>query len=335
VSRTTPRVLGRVPIGSTVGHDAQGPTEVEAIGIGTRDGIAATILTYGGHLTDLLVPDRRGRRTNVVLRLADLRAYEDNERSEWCGALVGRYANRISASRFTLDGIEHRLAPNEGPNHLHGGPVGFDRYVWDVEPLEDDDGVDVVLRHTSPSGDQGYPGTVAVEARYRLDRDDRLTISFEATTDAPTPISLTQHAYWNLAGGGAVTGHVVQAAASHYVEVDDQSLPTGELRPVRGTRLDFRGGRRVPPGIDHCLVLDEADPQIVVVDPGSGRRLQVTTDLPGIQVYVGSPIDPPDGGLCLESQHLPDAPNHPSFPSPVVRPGEVYRSRTEFRFDSL
>ena len=334
MSRATPRVLGRVSIGSTVGHEGQGPTEVEAIGIGTRDGLAATVLTYGGHLTDLLVPDRRGRRTNVVLRFGDLRAYEDRDRSQFAGALVGRYANRIRGARFTLDGVERRLVPNDGPNQLHGGPLGFDRYVWDVTTEEDDEGVDVVLGLESPDGDQGYPGRLQVQARYRLDREDRLTVSFEATTDAPTPVSLTNHTYWNLAGGGAVTGHVLQATASQLVEVDADDLPTGRLAPVRGTRFDFRGGRRVPPDIDHCLVLGPGDPQVVLVDPASGRRLAMTTDLPGVQVYAGSRLDPPNAGLALETQQLPDAPNHASFPSPVLRPGEVYRSRTSYRFDS-
>lgn len=329
MSPTTPRVLGRVRIGTTAGHEGQGPTEVEAIGIGSRDGLAATVLSYGGHLTDLLVPDRRGRRVNIVKRLPDLRAYEDRERNPYLGALIGRYANRIAHARFTLDGTEHRLVPNEGPHVLHGGPVGLDRYVWDVATVEDDEGVDVVLTVTSPDGDQGFPGALRVEARYRLDRHDRLTISFQATTDAPTVVNLTNHAYWNLAGGGSVTGHVLQVDAARMVQVDEDYLPTGALPLVRGTRFDFRGGRRVPATIDHCLVLGEAQPQVVLIDPASGRRLEMTTDLPGLQVYSGFRLDQPNTGLALEAQQLPDAPNQPTFPSVVLRPGETYRSKTQ------
>jgi aldose 1-epimerase len=296
--------------------------------------LAATVLTYGGHLVEVLAPDRRGRRTNVVLRLPDLRAYEDRQRNPWMGALVGRYANRIGGARFAIDGEEHRLAPNEGPHQLHGGPIGLDRHVWDLDTSEDDEGVDVVLRVTSPHGDQGFPGNLGVEARYRLDAHDRLTISFEAVTDRPTVVSLTNHAYWNLAGGGTVTGHVLAVQASRFVETGADRIPTGRLAPVRGTGLDFRGGRRVAPGLDHCLVLDRAQPQVVLTEPGSGRRLRLTTDLPGLQVYSAGGLSPPTTAVCLETQHLPDAPNHEQFPSAVLRPGERFRARTVIAFDA-
>ena len=335
MSPTTPKILGRIPIGVTAGHERQPPTEVEAIGFGTRNGVAATVLTYGGHLTDLLVPDRRGRRVNVVLRLPDLAAYEDRERNPYFGALIGRYANRIADARFTLDDIEHRLEPNEGPHLLHGGPIGLDRYVWETTTEEDDEGVDVLLRMTSPDGDQGFPGELDVQARYRLDRQDRLTISFQATTSAPTVVNLTNHAYWNLAGRGSVLAHVLQVNASRLVEVDDDFVPTGALVGVRGGRFDFRGGRRVPQIIDHCLLLDAAQPQAVLIDPASGRRLQLSTDLPGLQVYSGFKLDRANTGVALEAQHLPDAPNHPNFPSVVLRPGETYRSRTVITLDVL
>lgn len=329
----TPRVLGRIPIGTTLGHGTQGPTEVEAIAVGTREGLAVTVLTYGGHLTEVLVPDRRGRRANVVLRLPDLRAYEDRSRNAWFGALVGRYANRIAGARFTLDGVEHQLAANEGPNLLHGGPIGFDRHVWTATTTEDDEGVEVVLRHVSPDGDQGFPGRLEVEARYRLDVRDRLTIGFEATTEAATVVSLTNHAYWNLAGGGTVTGHILQVAAQQVVEVED-GIPTGRLTPVRGTRFDHRGGRRVRPNLDHCLVLEDTDPQAILTDPASGRRLTLRTDQPGLQVYSGCHLQPPTTAVCLETQQFPDAPNHETFPSAVLRPGERFLARTELTFDA-
>jgi aldose 1-epimerase len=334
VSSTTPRILGRVALGTTFGHGTEGPTDVEAIGFGRADGLAATVLTYGGHLTEVLVPDRRGRRANVVLRLPDLAAYQDRSRNSYLGALVGRYANRIAAARFRLDGVEHRLAPNEGPNQLHGGPIGFDRHVWEASTSEDDEGADVVLRLTSPEGDQGFPGTLRVEARYRIDVHDQLTISFEAITDAPTVVSLTNHAYWNLAGGGPVTNHLLQVVARSYLEADDEGIPTGRVLPVRGTRFDHRGGRPVQPHLDHCLVLDPADPQVVLIDPGSGRRLRLRTDQPGLQVYSAAGLADPHTAVCLETQQFPDAPNHEQFPSAALRPGERFRATTVIGFDT-
>ncbi len=322
--------------------------------------------TYGGHLTEVTLPDRAGVPADVVLGYDDLAGYEAD--TAYFGALVGRYANRIAKGRFTLDGKTYQLATNNGPNALHGGVVGFDRVVWDAEPFTEGAAAGVVLRHASPAGDQGYPGALDVRVTYTL-ADGALAIDYHATSDAPTPVNLTQHTYWNLAGhaAGSIEGHELTLAAQRFTPVDETLIPTGERRAVDGTPFDFLsphavGARigaddaqlRIGGGYDHNFVLGDAPvgdaPRDLafaarVYEPRSGRVLEVHTTEPGLQFYSGNMI--PDGlpgkagahygrrgGLALETQHFPDSPNQPAFPSTILRPGAVYASRTVYRFST-
>jgi aldose 1-epimerase len=275
----------------------------------------------------LLAPDWQGRRANVVIGFDTVAEYRPNSR--YLGAIVGRCANRIGNARFTLDGKTYQLAANIGPNHLHGGIKGFDQRVWraacDASALE--------LRYTSPDGEEGYPGTLDVRVTYALTNHNELIVDYFATTDKPTPINLTQHSYFNLAGEGDVSEHVLQIDADAITPVDENLIPTGEIMPVAGTDFDFRSraviGARRGGLYDHNYVL-RAGGRAHVVDPASGRTLSVQTTEPALQLYTGY-----ERGLCLETQHYPDAPNRPTFPSTILRPGGAYHSRTAFTFGIL
>ncbi|MFI8187700.1 aldose epimerase family protein [Streptomyces sp. NPDC085946] len=303
-----------------------------------RAGVRVRILSYGGIVQSVEVPDRWGERTgSVVLGFAGLDGYLAHP-DPYLGALIGRYANRIAGGRFPLDGRTYALAPNEGANVLHGGARGFDKRVWDVVPVEHG----VRLTRVSPHGEEGFPGRLEVAVTYTLDEAGALRIAYEAVTDAPTVVNLTSHAYWNLAGAGAGSagGHELRVAASRYTPVDADLIPTGALEDVSGTRFDFRRPRKAGSGYDHNFVLDEGvtdAPREVaeLYDPASGRVLTVATTEPGLQVYtgdhLGAPFAPGDG-IALETQHFPDAPNRPEFPSTVLRPGEVFRSETVYGF---
>jgi aldose 1-epimerase len=290
--------------------------------------LRASVLTYGAILQSLEVSG-----VNVVLGLPTLEDYLT--RSRYFGAVVGRYGNRIAGGRFTLDGVEHRLPLNNGPNSLHGGNHGFDRKVWTVSAAT---GSSVTLTLTSPDGDQGYPGTLTASVTYTLE-DDALRLDYTAQTDAPTVVNLTNHSYFNLAGGGDVLGHVIQMDAEQYLPVDEDKIPTGEPAPVKGTPFDFTTphavGERYDGGYDHCFVLDGG---IRVTEPVGGLTMEVTTTEPGVQFYAGGMLDGvatpygPHAGLCLETQHFPDSPNQPQFPSTVLRPGETRTSTTSYRF---
>ncbi|MFG1686263.1 aldose epimerase family protein [Nonomuraea sp. NPDC049269] len=290
--------------------------------------LRASVLSYGAILQSLEVSG-----VNVVLGLTTLEDYLT--RSRYFGAVVGRYGNRIAGGRFTLDGAEHRLPLNNGPNSLHGGDHGFDRKVWTISEAT---GSSVTLTVISPDGDQGYPGTLTASITYTLE-DDALRLDYTAETDAPTVVNLTNHSYFNLAGGGDVLGHVIQIDAEHYLPVDEHKIPTGEPTPVKGTEFDFTTphavGERYDGGYDHCYVLDGG---IRVTEPGGGLTMEVTTTEPGVQFYAGGMLDGvatpygPHAGLCLETQHFPDSPNQPRFPSTVVRPGENRTSTTTYRF---
>jgi aldose 1-epimerase len=273
----------------------------------------------------LLVPDRDGRQANVVLGFESPDDYRDNPR--YLGAIVGRCANRIAGARFTLDGKTYQLAANIGPNHLHGGVKGFDQRVWRAACGASD----LELRYQSPDGEEGYPGTLDVQVRYTLTDRNELVVEYHATTDKPTPINLTQHSYFNLAGDGDVLDHLLQIDADAITAVDDNSIPTGALMPVAGTAFDFRAptriGARRDGSYDHNFVLHGS---VRVVEPESGRTLDVQTTEPGMQLYTGY-----SRGLCLETQHFPDSPNQPAFPSTILRPGSEYRSRTVFSFGIL
>ncbi|MFF3345431.1 aldose epimerase family protein [Streptomyces sp. NPDC002779] len=301
-----------------------------------RAGVRVRVLTYGGIVQSLEVPDRDGTAGDVVLGFADLDGYRAH-RGPYFGALVGRYANRIAGGRFTLDGRTYTLPRNDGPNCLHGGERGFDERVWEAEPVEHG----VRLSRVAGHGEEGFPGRLEVSATYTLDDGGALRIAYEAVTDAPTVVNLTNHSYFNLAGpeAGNAGGHELRIAASRITSVDADLIPVG-LEPVEGTRFDFRAARKVGAGYDHNFVLDkgvtEAPVEVAELhDPGSGRVLTVSTTEPGLQLYtadhLGAPFAPGDG-IALETQHFPDSPNRPEFPSTVLRPGEVFRSATVYTF---
>lgn len=332
--------ITRRPVGDLPSAPGPAARPVEEITI-RGDTLALRCLTLGGHVTGLEVAGRA-----VVLSLPDPAGYADPARNPFMGALVGRYANRIAGSRFTLDGEERRLEPNEGPHHLHGGPGGLQWRIWQAEPFEEGDAAGVALTVVSPDGDGGYPGELRVAARYTVS-GHTFTVDIEATTDAPTVVNLTSHCYWNLAGGGTVRDHLLAVAAARYLEVDEALLPSGLPAPVPGTPLDLRTPRRLGDvidqvggnGLDHCYVLDAGPGEGAaarLTDPGSGRWMEIRTDQPGLQVYtggwLGGGVHPRFGGVCLEAQRYPDAPNHPDYPSAVLRPGDVYRHHTEHRF---
>ncbi len=329
----------------------------------SASGVVAEILTYGGVLHRLSVPDPAGRSRSVVLSLPDTAAYAG--RSPYLGALVGRYANRIADGRFSLDGQPHQVPPNDHGHALHGGPDGFHARIWHAEPTGAGAGVRLTL--LSPDGDMGFPGALSVTVVYALDEAGTLSLSFEAVTDRPTVVNLTNHAYFNLggAGSGDVLGHLLEVEAAHYLPVAPDAIPFGPYQEVAGTPFDLTRPTPIGAataaddqqvknagGLDHCWVLTPPPAPGALRraarldDPGSGRALEVWTTEPGVQVYTANQLDGtladaaghhhrPHGGVCLETQHLPDSPNRPGYPSTVLRPGERYASRTEFRFPHL
>lgn len=322
------------------------------------NGLQARIITYGGIVVSLETPDRTGNLADVVLGYDNLEGYL--EKNPFFGCLVGRVANRIAGGRFTLDGVEYILARNNDANHLHGGLKGFDKAVWKAEEVRRDDAVGVVLKHNSPDGDEGYPGALRCKVTYWLTNNDGLVIEYEAETDRATPVNLTHHSYFNLAGhgNGDILGHEMMIAADRFTPVDETLIPTGELRPLDGSPLDFRKpvpiGARIDAddeqvrrggGYDHNYVLNGPPGSLAarVREPGSGRIMEVYTTEPGMQFYSGNFLDGTitgkNGkvyghryGFCLETQHFPDSPNQPGFPSIILRPGERYTQRTEYRF---
>ena len=322
------------------GSDESGPIDVHRWVL-ERDGVRVRVLTYGGIVQSVEVPDRAGGVADIVLGFPDLAGYLAHP-EPYLGAAVGRYANRIAGGRFALDGQEYRLAANNAPNALHGGERGFDKRVWAAEPAGEHG---VRLSRVSPDGEEGYPGRLDVSVTYALEAGGALRISYEAVTDAPTPVNLTNHTYWNLGGAGsgnAAGGHEVRIDAGRVTVVDDTLIPTGELRPVDDTPFDLRESRKAGPGFDHNYVLDKGVGETAVevaevYDPASGRVLSVATTEPGLQFYTADHFDPslpfaPGDGIALETQHFPDSPNRPEFPSTVLRPGEVYRSETVYGF---
>ncbi|MFF3642147.1 aldose epimerase family protein [Streptomyces sp. NPDC002564] len=308
-----------------------------------RAGVRVRILTYGGILQSAEAADRAGRTAPVALGFEGLDGYLRHP-EPYFGALVGRYANRIAGGSFPLDGRAHCLARNDGPNALHGGERGFDRRLWDAEPAGDHG---VRLARVSPAGEEGYPGRLAVAATYTLEGTGALRIAYEARTDAPTVVNLTHHTYWNLAGAdgpGGALGHELRIAASRITPADGSGIPTGAYQDVAGTRYDFRTARAAGPGYDHNYVLDKgvtAGPVEVaeLCDPGSGRVLTIATTEPGLQLYTADHFaaDLPFAsghGVALETQHFPDSPNRPRFPSTVLRPDEVFTSETVYGFSA-
>lgn len=302
-----------------------------------RAGVRVRVLSYGGIVQSVEVPDREGHAADVVLGFAELDGYLTHP-EPYLGALVGRYANRIAGGRFPLEGVTYALARNNAPNSLHGGERGFDKRVWDVEPVEHG----LRLTRVSGHGEEGFPGRLDVSATYTLDESGALRIAYEATTDAPTVVNLTNHSYFDLSGSGNPGGHELRLAASRFTPVDADLIPTGSLDDVSGTRFDFRESRKVGTGYDHNFVLDKGlTPAPVEIaelhDPASGRVLTISTTEPGIQLYTGDHLsDPfaPGAGIALETQHFPDSPNRPEFPSTELRPGEVYNSETVYAFST-
>lgn len=323
-------------------------------------GAEMRVTDYGGIIVSLTMPDRDGRYADIVLGYDSLAQYQAS--SPYFGALIGRYGNRIGGAKFTLDGVEYPLTVNDGPNQLHGGLVGFDKVLWDAEPFADSLGSGLRLQYVSPDGEEGYPGTLHVSVVYRLTDDHRVTIDYEAMTDKATVVNLTHHSYFNLAGPGhTILDHELWIDADSTTVVGAGLIPTGEIASVEGTPFDFRtplpiGARiddpdpvlQLGPGYDHNWVLNGGitpEPRTVarLSHPGSGRVMEIRTVEPGLQFYAGNFLDGTitgkggivygrRTGLCLETQHFPDSPNHAHFPPTVLRPGETYRTRTEYVF---
>ena len=339
---------------SAFGKTPEG-TEVELYTLTNHKGMVAKVITYGAILTEIRVPDRHGKVGNIVLGFDTLDQYVKG--SPFFGATTGRVANRIAKGRFKLEGKEYTLAVNNGPNHLHGGIKGFDKKVWRAEPMETKEGPAVKFTYTSPDGEEGYPGKLAVTVIYTLTERNELRIDYTATTDQATPVNLTNHSYFNLAEAGNVMDHVLLLNADHYTPADETLIPTGEIAPVKGTALDFTKpapiGMRIAQvmsfakGYDHNFVINGGGKKLTlaarVTEPKSGRVMEVLTTEPGVQLYTGNHLDGSlkgvggvvygqHSGFCLETQHYPDSVNHPNFPSVVLRPGQTYKTTTVLRF---
>jgi aldose 1-epimerase len=334
---------------------------VDLFTLRNRHGMEAKIMTYGGIVTALNVPDRNGNFGDVVLGYDHLGGYLKS--SPYFGALIGRYGNRIAKGKFTLDGVTYTLPINNGPNTLHGGLKGFDKVVWAAKPLITADGPALQLTYLSKDGEQGFPGDLSVTATYTVTEDDALRVDFKATTDKDTVCNLTHHSYFNLAGHGNVLGHIVYINADQFTPADSGLIPTGELRPVAGTPFDFRqptaiGARinsddeqiKFAKGYDDNWVLNKKSPGELslaarVTEPTTGRVLEVWTTQPGMQFYTGNFLDGTITGkggwtyqfrdaFCMEPQHFPDSPNHPNFPSTGLKPGQTYRNTILYKFST-
>jgi aldose 1-epimerase len=327
---------------------------VEVYTLVNKNGLKARLINYGGILVSLETPDRKARLGDIVLGFDSLDGYLKS--SPYFGCIVGRYGNRIAKGRFTLDGVEYKLAANNGPNHLHGGLKGFDKVLWTAEPVSAQDARGVKFAHLSRDGEEGYPGNLRVSVTYLLTDADELSIRYQAETDKATPVNLTHHSYFNLAGQGSgdILGHELMIDAPNYTPVDEGLIPTGQIAPVAGTPFDFTkpaviGARiaQVPGGYDHNFVLRSGGGRLAlaarVSEPRTGRVMEISTTEPGIQFYAGNFLDgtisgkggkvyQKQFGFCLETQHFPDSPNQPSFPSTILRPGQKYESLTVHKF---
>ncbi len=346
MSQVTSGLFGRLPGGEAV----------DIYRLLNSNGIEARIMTYGAILVSLKVPDGAGVLADVNLGFDTLAGYLGPH--PYFGAIIGRYGNRIAKARFTIDGVEYRLAENNNGNSLHGGLKGLDKVVWTAEAMPFADGVGLKLTSLSADGEEGFPGSLAVTVVYALTNANELRIDYEAKTDKKTPVNLTNHAYWNLKGEGRgdILGHVLQLEADQITAVDSPTnlIPTGEILPVAGTPFDFTspheiGERigRVEGGYDHNFVLRSGGGKLAlaahVEEPESGRIMEIWTDQPGIQLYTGNFLDgrvvgkggrayPKHAGFCLETQHFPDSPNHPNFPSTILEPGKTFRTSTVHKF---
>lgn len=331
-------------------------TIVESYLLRNGRGSAAKLIPYGASLTELWVPDRAGKLADVVLGLDNLEAYLAPH--PFFGGTIGRYANRIANGRFALDGNEYQLAINNPPHSLHGGKIGFDRRAWKAEALDHPAGAAVRFTYLSPDGEESYPGNLQVTVTYTLTEADELKLEYRAETDQATPINLTNHSYFNLAASGDILGHRLYLNSDQYTPVDTTLIPTGEIRTVADTPFDFRGSMAIGEhiaeikdigGYDHNFVVNGQAGALRIaarlVEPGSGRQMEVWTTEPAIQFYSGIHLDGSVvgkgrvayrkfAGLCLETQHYPDSPNHPNFPSAILRPGSRFRSETIYKFSA-
>lgn len=324
-----------------------------------KNGYSIELIDYGAAITSVRTPDRDGNFDNIALGCEDIQAYENC--TCYFGAIVGRVCNRIANAKFSIDGVEYPLVANDGPNHLHGGSIGFDKRVWQSEPIEEDEAIGVRFKLISEAGDEGYPGQLAVTAEYRFTNDNELSLVLEATTSEQTHVNLTGHGYWNLGGSasGSIRDHELMINADNYLPVNDNLIPIGQFAFVDGTQLDFRTSKAIgrdldsltndPIGYDHCYVIsgnesngDGSDLRTaaIVADPNSGRRLEILTNQPSMQFYTGNFLDgqPTTNGFkqhtafCLETQGYVDAANQPTFPPTLLKPGELYQHRTVYRF---
>ncbi len=356
-AQAAPDTITQNPFGTAPGGQA-----VSLYTLTNRHGMTVKITNYGGIVTSILVPDRNGKLGDVVLGYDSVAGYIKG--SPYFGALIGRYANRIAKGKFGLDGKVYTLAVNNGVNHLHGGKIGFDKKVWAATPLHMKSGVGLSLKLYSPDMEEGYPGSLAVHVVYTLSDDNALKINYTAVTDKDTVLNLTNHSYFNLngAGNGTVLGQRMMINADRYTPIDKTSIPLGPLAPVAGTPFDFRRshviGERIEQkntqlkngaGYDHNFVLNHSGHSLILAaqaySPKTGRVLTVYTTEPGIQLYTGNFLDGTNvgkggkvynkrGAFCLETQHFPDSPNHPAFPTTMLRPGQVYRQTTIDQFST-
>ena len=325
-----------------------------------RQGMQVNVLDFGAIISAIHAPDRDGTFADVVLGFECIEPYLAN--SAFLGAVIGRFGNRIAEGRFSLDGKDCQLAVNNAPNHLHGGNQGFHQVMWQAVPFTKDDAVGITFTRSSPHGEDGYPGKLDVTLTYELDDDNALSLRYHAVTDQATPINLTNHSYFNLAGQGDILGHALSINADRYLPVDAGAIPTGELADVTGTPFDLRQSTvigdnidvpheqlRIGRGYDHNFVLNQQPGQALTLaamvrEPQSGRVMHVYTQEPGVQFYSGNFLDGSQHGklrahsyrsaLCLETQHFPDSPNQSHFPSTILRPGQVYQTHTVYRFSA-
>ncbi len=344
--------ITRSPFGKMPGGEA-----VEIYTLTNAHGVKARITTYGATLTQVYVPDKSGKMGNVVCGFDNLEAY--TKATAYFGATVGRVANRVAKGRFKVDGKAYKLAVNNGPNSLHGGLKGFDKRVWKATPMTSGEGSAVKFTYTSKDGEEGYPGNLSVAVVYTLTNNNGIKIDYTATTDKATPVNLTNHSYFNLAGSGDVSDHELMLNAASYTPSDETLIPTGAIKPVKGTPLDFTTMHKIgdhildvgsdPTGYDHNYVINGGGHSLTLAakahEPTTGRTLTMYTTEPGVQFYTANFLDGTltgtggvnynqHGAFCLEAQHYPDAINHPNFPSVVLRPGQTYHQTTEYIFSA-